>query len=151
MAVAGDFVRRAIDSGNDHHDPEPQAWAIVQGAMYFWDEGDYEGADAGFETRPFDGDRLSTRAVGRARVALARRDAVRRPTCSFARMDRALSSPRRGCRGRARDGWPRGPGASAAYALVEQRGRAVDPRTLSAFWSTKNRRIEDALALPGRR
>ncbi len=147
VAVAGDFVRRAIDSGNDHHDPEPQAWAIVQGAMYFWHEGDYEGADAGFELALSTVTDYPPALVGRARVALARRDGVRAADLLVRAYAESPLVATAWMLGDARAMAGDGSGASAAYALVEQRGRAVDPRTLSAFWSTKNRRIEDALAL----
>ena len=43
---AKESARLAIDAGRDPRDPEPRAWMLVQAAMIFWHEGDYDGADA---------------------------------------------------------------------------------------------------------
>src|SRR5258708_18029883 len=75
--AAKEFIRRAIDAGNDSHDPEPRAWTIVQSALYFWHEGDYAGADAGFELALSAVTDYPPALVGRARVALARGEGAR--------------------------------------------------------------------------
>jgi tetratricopeptide (TPR) repeat protein len=147
LPAARDFVRRAIDAGNDRHDPEPRAWAIVQGATYFWHEGDYDGADAGFELALSAVTEYPPALVGRARVALARGDGARAAELLARAYAQSPLVATAWWLGDARSMAGDDAGASAAYALVEQRGRAVDPRTLSSFWSTKNRRPEDALAL----
>ena len=115
--------------------------------MYFSHEGDYEGADAGFELALSTVTDYPPALVGRARVALARRDGVRAADLLVRAYAESPLVATAWMLGDARAMAGDGSGASAAYVLVEQRGRAVDPRTLSAFWSTKNRRIEDALAL----
>src|SRR5262249_25462441 len=47
-AIAKQIVRKAIDA-RDHRDPEPGAWVLVQAAYMFFNEGDYDGADKGFD------------------------------------------------------------------------------------------------------
>jgi tetratricopeptide (TPR) repeat protein len=147
VPVAREFARRAIDAGNDRHDPEPQAWAIVQSAMYFWHEGDYEGADAGFELALSAVTDYPPALVGRARVALARGEGRRASDLLARAYAQSPLVATAWLLGDARAMAGDDPGASAAYALVEERGRSLDPRTLSVFLSTKNRRIDDALAL----
>ena len=43
------LIRQALLAGRDVKDPEPTAWTFVEAGMLFWQEGDYEGADAVFE------------------------------------------------------------------------------------------------------
>ena len=35
-------------AGKDARDPESEAWTFVQAGLLFWNEGDYDGADAVF-------------------------------------------------------------------------------------------------------
>ena len=50
VSARKEAVRRALDSGRaGKTDPEPGAWVFVQAATMFWHEGDYDGADAGFD------------------------------------------------------------------------------------------------------
>jgi tetratricopeptide (TPR) repeat protein len=46
---AKEAMRLAIDAGRSKRDREPGTWAILQAALYFWHEGDYQGARAGTE------------------------------------------------------------------------------------------------------
>ena len=151
VASAREAVRRALDSGRaGKTDPEPGAWVFVQAATMFWHEGDYEGADAGFDKAL---ERISDYApanVGKGRVAMAKGDA-RRAAELF---DRAWKvSPlveTAWLLGDARDAAGDTKGAAEAYASVEREGRRTDPRTLSLFLSTKARsasEAEDALRL----
>lgn len=151
VASAREAVRRALDSGRaGKTDPEPGAWVFVQAATMFWHEGDYEGADAGFDKAL---ERISDYApanVGKGRVAMAKGD-TRRAAELF---DRAWKvSPlveTAWLLGDARDAAGDTKGAAEAYASVEREGRRTDPRTLSLFLSTKARsasEAEDALRL----
>ncbi len=139
-------ARLAIDAGSDVHDPEPRAWVTVQAAMLFWHEGDYEGADAGFD-RALEGVREYPPAlVGKGRVALARGDARRAAELfkrAYAVSPLAETS---WLLGDALEAAGNPDGARKAYALVEKEG-ASDKRTLSAFYSTKNIKPAEALAL----
>jgi len=66
------FVRSAIDSGWNQHDVEPLAWVFVQAATLFWNEGDFEGAEAGMTRALALVPGYPPALVGKARVALAR-------------------------------------------------------------------------------
>jgi tetratricopeptide (TPR) repeat protein len=139
-------ARLAIDSGSDARDPEPRAWVTVQAAMLFWHEGDYDGADAGFD-RALEGVREYAPAlVGKGRVALARGDA-RRATEMFQRAHAASPLVETSwLLGDALEAAGDAAGAKRAYAQVEKEG-ASDKRTLSAFYSTKSIKPTEALAL----
>jgi tetratricopeptide (TPR) repeat protein len=145
---AKDTVRLAIDAGRDaKREPEPGAWVLVQAAMIFWHEGDYEGAEAGFDRAL---ERLSDFApatAGKGRVAMARRD-FRHAAELFARSYKASPLVETAwLLGDARQASGDAAGAAEAYALVEKDGKTLDPRTLSLFLSTKNQRSEEALRL----
>jgi tetratricopeptide (TPR) repeat protein len=147
-ASAKSTVRAALDAGRDaKRDPEPGAWVLVQAAMIFWHEGDYEGADAGFDKAL---ERIGDYApanVGKGRIAMARGD-HRRAAELF---DRAFkSSPlveTAWLLGDARSAAGDANGAAEAYARVDRDGHKSDPRTLSMFLSTKNRDAAEALSL----
>jgi tetratricopeptide (TPR) repeat protein len=145
VVSARETVRRALDSGRaGKSDPEPGAWVFVQAASIFWHEGDFEGADAGFDKAL---DRIADYApanVGKGRVAMARGD-HRRAAELF---DRAWKvSPlveTAWLLGDAREAMGDARGATEAYALVEREGHRTDPRTLSLFLSTKGRSAAEA-------
>jgi tetratricopeptide (TPR) repeat protein len=141
------FIRRAIDAGAVTGDVEPRAWVLVQAAMIFWNEGDYDGADAGFDQALAQKTEYPAALVGKGRVAMARGDGAKaaeylqRAYAQSPLVETAwLLGDARAMAGDAK-------GASDAWALVASRGRASDPRTLSLFWSTRNEHAEDALAL----
>ncbi|MBX3222437.1 MAG: tetratricopeptide repeat protein [Labilithrix sp.] len=148
VANAKQTVRAALDAGRDaKRDPEPGAWVLVQAAMIFWNEGDFDGAEAGFDRAL---ERISDYApanVGKGRVAMARRE-HRRAAELFGRafavsplVETAwLLGDARALAGDAK-------GAEEAYARVERDGRRTDPRTLSLFLSTKGTDAAGALQL----
>lgn len=148
VANAKATVRAALDSGRDaKRDPEPGAWVLVQAAMIFWHEGDYEGAEAGFDKAL---DRVSDYApanVGKGRVAMQRGD-YKRAAELFARAyKQSPLAETAWLLGDAREAAGDAAGAADAYAKVVSEGRRTDPRTLSLFLSTKNKDAAEALKL----
>lgn len=141
-------VRAAIDAGRDRtRDPEPGAWVLVQAAMIFWHEGDYEGAEAGFDRAIERIPDYAPANVGKGRVAMARGDA-RRASELFERA--YASSPlveTAWLLVDAREALADHEGAQRARERVEHDGRLTDPRTLSLFWSTRNENTVEALRL----
>lgn len=151
VVSAKETVRRALDAGRaGKSDPEPGAWVFVQAASVFWHEGDFDGADAGFDKAL---DRISDYApanVGKGRVAMAKGD-HRRAAELFERAWKVSPLVETAwLLGDAKEAMGDKAGAVAAYALVEREGRRTDPRTLSLFLSTKGRsgaEVEEALKL----
>lgn len=148
LTGARETVRRAIDSGRaGKSDPEPGAWVLVQAAMMFWNEGDIDGAEAGFDKAL---DRIGDYApanVGKGRVAMARGD-YRRAAELFERAYKVSPLVETAwLLGDAREAQGDAKGAEEAYAIVEREGRRTDPRTLALFYATKNKAAETALAL----
>jgi tetratricopeptide (TPR) repeat protein len=151
VVSAKETVRRALDAGRaGKSDPEPGAWVFVQAATMFWHEGDFDGADAGFDKAL---DRIADYApanVGKGRVAMAKGN-HRRAAELFERAWKV--SPlveTTWLLGDAKEAMGDNAGAVAAYALVQREGRRTDPRTLSLFLSTKGRsaaEVEEALKL----
>lgn len=141
------IARLAIDAGGDHRDPEPRAWALTQAAMIFLHEGDYLGAEAGFDRALGQMADYPPALVGKGRVAMARGDGPRAARL----LERAYAaSPL------VETAWLLGDAqamagdlaaANEAYARVERTGKKVDHRTLALFWATKSEHAADALAL----
>lgn len=145
-ATAKQIVRKAIDA-RDHRDPEPGAWVLVQAAYMFLNEGDYEGADKGFEMALGAVPEYPPALVGRGRAALARGDA-RRAAELFERAHKQSPLVETAwLLGDARKLAGDDKGAEEAYALVVKEGRRSDGRTLAAFYATKNRDIDEAMRL----
>ena len=145
VVSAREAVRRALDSGRaGKTDPEPGAWVFVQAATMFWHEGDYEGADAGFDKAL---ERISDYApanVGKGRVAMAKGDA-RRAAELFERAWKVSPLVETAwLLGDARDAAGDAKGAAEAYADVAREGLRTDPRTLSLFLSSKARSTAEA-------
>jgi tetratricopeptide (TPR) repeat protein len=147
VRASKEIVRKAIDAGGDTRDPEPLAWVLVQAAMIFWHEGDYAGADAGFDRALAVQGEFPPALVGKARVALAS-GAPAEAALLLTRAYRA--SPL------AETAWLLGDAeraaghdalGQAAYANVRREGGRSDARTLSLFLSTENRDPELALRL----
>jgi tetratricopeptide (TPR) repeat protein len=141
-------VRNALDAGRAaKRDPEPGAWVLVQAAMIFWHEGDYEGADAGFDKALERIGEYPPALVGKGRVAMANGDA-KRAADYLTRAYKTSPLPETAwLLGDAKRAAGDEEGAAQAYASVERDGRRTDPRTLSLFLSTKNQNAEDAVAL----
>ncbi len=151
VASAKETVRRALDSGRaGKTDPEPGAWVFVQAATMFWHEGDFDGAEAGFDKALERINDYAPANVGKGRVALAKGDA-RRAAELFERAWKVSPLVETAwLLGDAREAAGNPKGAAEAYALVEREGRRTDPRTLSLFLSTKGRtaaEADDALKL----
>lgn len=144
---ARDLYKSAIGSGGDPRDPEPQAWVIVQAATVFFQGGDDEGALAGAELASKRVVDYPPALVLQGRIALARGDAK----AAIAPLEKAFAaSPTietAWLLGDARTATGDEKGAALAFAHVENKGRVLDPRTLSLFWSVKKKNAKEALAL----
>ncbi|MFO0593115.1 MAG: tetratricopeptide repeat protein [Polyangiaceae bacterium] len=145
-ATAKQIVRKAIDA-RDHRDPEPGAWVIVQAAQMFLQEGDLDGADAGFELALKTFTEYPPALVGRGRVALAKGDAKRAVEMFERAYKQSVLVETAWLLGDARAAAGDTTGAEQAYALVVKDGRRTDGRTLAAFYATKNRDIDEAARL----
>jgi tetratricopeptide (TPR) repeat protein len=146
-AAAKLIYQRAIEAGRQHADPEPRAFMVVQAALLFWHEGDYAGADAGFELALSLLPNYAPALEGRGRVALSRGDYQ----AAIHWLERAQARA-----GLCETSWLLGDAyalagrrdaAERSYARVVQDGREHDPRTLAAFYATKNRDIGEAVSL----
>ena len=146
VATAKQIVRKAIDA-RDHRDPEPGAWVIVQAALMFLQEGDLDGADAGFELALKTFADYPPALVGRGRVALAKGDAKRAVELFERAYKDAVLVETAWLLGDARAAAGDTAGAEQAYAMVVKDGRRTDGRTLAAFYATKNRDIDEAVRL----
>ncbi|MBS2016105.1 MAG: tetratricopeptide repeat protein [Deltaproteobacteria bacterium] len=147
-ASAKQTVRLALDSGRaGKSDPEPGAWVLVQAAMIFWHEGDYEGAEAGCDKAL---ERIGDYApanVCKGRVAAAKGD-YRRAAELFERAFKVSPLAETAwLMGDAKSAAGDTKGAEEAWATVEREGRRTDPRTLSLFFSAKNKNVDEALKL----
>jgi tetratricopeptide (TPR) repeat protein len=131
--AAKKFARLAIDAGGDTRNPEPLAWVLVQAATLFWNEGDYAGADAGFDRALGAVGEYPPALVGKARVAMGQGDAHR----AVSLLERAYkASPLAETAwllgdARAADGDAKG--SLEAYALVVKEAKRTDKRTLAAY------------------
>jgi tetratricopeptide (TPR) repeat protein len=140
------FIRYALD-GRDLRDPEPAAWTFVQAATIFWNEGDYDGADAVFaEALKWVPD-YPPALVGKARVALSREQ----PRRAVEYLEKAYPATRlpetAWLLGDAREMLGDSVGARAAYDRVIEEGKKSDRLTLALFYTTKNRAPEEAIRL----
>jgi tetratricopeptide (TPR) repeat protein len=147
LRAARESVRLAIDSGRDRRDPEPEAWTIVQAATMFWQEGDLEGAEAGFDKALDWMPEYPPALVGKGRVALAKGDAARASELLARAYKQSPLVETAWLLGDARAEAGDAKGAAEAWALVEKTGKASDPRGLSLFLSTKNKSPILALSL----
>ena len=139
--------RLAIDAGKDPHDKEPGAWAIVQSAQLFWSEGDYSGAEAGYDLALAQLPDYAPALVGKGRAALTRGDGkAAAELLARAYKDSPLVDTA-WYLGDAREMAGDVEGARAAYADVVKRGRQSDHRTLALYYATKNLAVEEAVRL----
>jgi len=139
---------RAIDAGRDPRELEPLAWAIVQAAMMFWNEGDFAGANAGFDKALQAVKEYPPALVGKGRYMLL---AANEPAAAVPLFERAYkaspSAEAAWLLGDARQAAGDTEGAAREYAEVVKRGRKDDARTLVQFYATKNRDIDEAVRL----
>lgn len=141
------FGDRAIRAGTESSEPEPVAWALVQTALVFWHEGDYAGADAGFDLALARFDGYPPALVGKARVAIASGrygDAVR---YSGLALEKNPSVETRWLLGDALFLAGNAPAATEAWNRVIAEGRVHDRRTLSLFYARQKRNGGEAVAL----
>jgi tetratricopeptide (TPR) repeat protein len=145
-AAAKRIIRLAIDA-HDPRDPEPWAWVVVQAAMIFWHEGDYDGADKGFDRALEAVREYPSALVGKGRVALAK-GAFARAIDLLERADRQSPLPETAwLLGDAKRAAGDAAGAAAAYGQVVKRGRQSDRRLLAQYYATRGLETEEALRL----
>jgi tetratricopeptide (TPR) repeat protein len=147
IANAKAFERKAIDAGSATQDPEPRAWEIVQSAHIFWNEGDYEGAEAGYDLALSSVSEYPPALAGKGRAALSRGDAKRAAELLARAFKASPLVETAWLLGDARQAAGDTKGAEEAYAEVEKHGRLVDPRTLALYWATKGKNEKEALEL----
>jgi tetratricopeptide (TPR) repeat protein len=140
------FIRSAL-SGRDRRDPEPAAWTFVEAAKMFWNEADYDGADAVLaEALRWVPDYPSA-LVARGRVALSRG----RPEQAITYLEKAYRvqplPETAWLLGDARAMLGDAAGAEAERQRVVQTGSRSDRLTLALFYATKNLAIDQAVRL----
>jgi tetratricopeptide (TPR) repeat protein len=128
-------------------DPEAAAWTFVEAGMMYWQQGDYQGADAIFSEALRWVPNYPSALVGRGRVALAEGQASAAIT-DFATAQRLHPL--------VETAWLLGDActlghdtghAQQAYAEAERLGRRGDRFTLALFLASKNRNAEQAVHL----
>lgn len=147
VAGAKQTVRLAIDAGRDRKDPEPRAWVLTQAAMIFWHEGDFDGADAGFDVALHWLGEFPPALVGKGRVAMAKGESKRAAEYFQRAHTQSPLVETAWLLGDARAAAGDDKGAAEAYAKVRAEGRRTDPRTLSLFLSARGEDAELALSL----
>lgn len=140
------FIRDALMDRNAA-DPEAAAWTFVEAGMIYWQQGDYDGADAIFSEALRWVPDYPAALVGRGRVALARGDAdVAIADLSKAQRLHPLVET----------AWLLGDAytqagdeehARSAYDEAERQGRRGDKFTLALFLASKNQQVGQALRL----
>ena len=147
IAGAQALYRQAIDAGRNPRDPEPQAWVAVQSALVFFDAGDVDGADAGFDFALSRVPSYPPALVGKARVALSRG----RPELAVSSLERAVAaSPlveSLVLLAHARDAAGNRDGAKQAWVKAEAIGRASDPLALARGWAEAGTHTAEAVEL----
>ena len=144
---AKEAVRLAITSGRSPGDPEAHAWVLVQAAMIFWHEGDYGGADAGFDMALASFPGYAPAWVGKGRVALSQQDGATAARWFEQAFKKSPLVETAWLVGDARALSGDAAGAAEAHATVVRRGRLDDPRTLASFLATKKQDPAGAVRL----
>jgi tetratricopeptide (TPR) repeat protein len=139
-------ARLALDAGRDPRNLEPRAWVLVQTAMIFWHEGDYDGADAGFLEALSIAPEYPPAQVGRGRVAMAKGESGRAAELFERAYRQSPLAETAWLLAEAREQAGNVRGAEEAAARAEKEGRA-DRRTLSLMYSMRNVRPLEALRL----
>jgi tetratricopeptide (TPR) repeat protein len=143
-------MRAAIDATAPGHGSEARGWTLTDAAMVFWHQGDYDGAEAGFDKALDTLPDYPPALVGKARVLLARGEGGAASGLLARAYARSPLVETAWLLGDARSLAADEAGARQAYDLVERDGRRIDPRTLSLFESTKGRDAASALELAER-
>lgn len=146
-ADAAKSIYRAALDARDPRDPEPYAWVLTEAAMIFWHQGDIDGAEAGFDKALQAFADEPSAMLGKARVALAKGDAKRAIEWATRAHTRSHACEAAWLLGDAYTRAADEQNAEKAYQQLIECGRKSDKRTLAAFFTTKNRRLDDALAL----
>jgi tetratricopeptide (TPR) repeat protein len=137
-AAAKEIAHHAIDAGGDSRDSEPLAWVLVQAGMIFWHEGDYEGADAGFDRALAAFPEFPPALVGKGRVTMAKGDGKRAAELFGRAYAMSPLAETAWLLGDARIAAGDSEGAKEAYGHVLEEGKRTDGRTLALFLATKN-------------
>lgn len=143
--AAREAIKQAYDAGKGQKDREPVAWVLTQAAMMHWHEGDYRGADAGFDVVFRYVSAYPPAVVGKARIAMTEeryKYAVDLLEQAFAKRPLAETA---WLLGDARMALKDKEGAEKAYEQVDKIGRREDFRTLALFYATKQRKPKLAL------
>jgi tetratricopeptide (TPR) repeat protein len=146
IAGAKESLRSGIDAGGGSLDREPRAWVIVQAAMVFWNEGDAEGALAGFEQALNELPGFPPALVGKGRVLIGKGDGkAAEPLLAQAYQANPLIETG-WLLGDARELAGDAAGAQWIWSEIEKKGTA-DPRTLALFLATKKVHVDRAVEL----
>ncbi len=145
--AALESIRLAIDAGGDRESTEPRAWALVQAALLFWHQGDYDGADAGFSQALEVVNGYAPALVGRGRVALAHGDAALAAKFFQRALDSNPLTETAGLLSEAQRLAGNLEAASAALRRAEAEGRRGDARALSLVYSSRRLDVDEALRL----
>jgi tetratricopeptide (TPR) repeat protein len=120
----------------------------VQAAIMFWQEGDYTGANAGFDKALEAFKEYPPALAGKGKYLLL---AQNQPKEAVDLLSRAYKlSPlveTAWLLGDAKEAAGDAAGAALAYAEAVKHGRLSDGRTLAQFYATKNRDIDEAVKL----
>ena len=146
-AGAQQLYRRAIDAGWNPKDPEPQAWMAVQSSLLFLDEGDLDGALAGFDFALGRVPRYPPALAGKARVLLSRGDAAGAVSLLEQSLNGSPLVDTWVLLAEARAELKDTEGAVAAWSKAEALGRASDPLALARGWSEAGTHVREAVAM----
>jgi tetratricopeptide (TPR) repeat protein len=137
----------AVRAGLESPDREPLAWALVQVALVFWNEGDRAGAAAGFELALQNVPDYAPANVGKARVAMAEGRYAEAAVALEKAHAKAPLVETAWLLGDARRLAGDSTRAEATYAEVARDGRLHDRRTLALFFATRKTNLPEAVAL----
>jgi tetratricopeptide (TPR) repeat protein len=140
------FIRDALMDRNAD-DPEAAAWTFVEAGMIYWQQGDYDGADAIFSEALTWVPDYPAALVGRGRIAIAKGDAAS-AIADLAKAQRLHPL--------VETAWLLGDAytlagydelARLAYNEAERQGRRGDKFTLALFFASKNQHVAEAVRL----
>jgi tetratricopeptide (TPR) repeat protein len=147
VAAAKQSAREAIDSGWAPHDVEPLAWVFVQAAMLFWNQGDYPGADAGFNQALALIPDYAPALVGKGRVALAAGDGARAARLFRKALAKTPLVETQALLGDALEMTGDVPGAAAARQAAVREGRQRDRLSAAMVLTARGDSAREALDL----
>jgi len=115
LVTAKRFYRSAIDAGINTREPEPGTWMMVQAALVFWNQGDADGAEAGFKAALKQVPDYPPALVGEAKVELGR-----------GRFPQAVAL--------LEQAWAKNPLVETGWLLGDARAAAGDEQGAQASW-----------------